>query len=344
MTLQGGLTERKIFSRPLQQAGLLPDVAGLEVYQMNHVWLLKLRSPEAKEKLLRAKTIEVKGKCCLVIDPNRREIRVKVHWVAFDAPLEAIRRAFEPYGDAKEVVRDVWKINGLLDAESTTLTVVMTLRQDLSEDSLPHQLRLFGGMVLVVVPGRAPICLRCRRKGHVRRDCKTPWCTECRGFGHDDKDCAKTYAGAAAKNNGNDVNDMVMDEAEAEEAASSATTAGRGDPCLSGASGGVATRATPPQEVEKTQGQVESPSLQDPKRAAEVPAVPPVFSIGDEDDDMILDTATSKRRHEESTKASDGEPTWRRIEKKRSALRSMKSGPKSQPRSSSLPREDRFAQ
>ncbi|KAM7297632.1 hypothetical protein ISCGN_022783 [Ixodes scapularis] len=213
------------FVRPLEQAGLLPDVAGLGVYQMNHVWLLKLRSPEAKEKLLSAGTIEVKGKCCLVIDPNRREIRVKIHWVAFDAPLDAIRRAFEPYGVFKEVVRDVWKINGLLNAESTTLTVVMTLRQDLSEDSLPHQLRFFGGMVLVVVPGRAPICLRCRCKGHVRRDCKTPRCTECRGFGHVDKDCAKTYAGAAAKNGGNDVNDMVMDEAEAEEAASSTTKA-----------------------------------------------------------------------------------------------------------------------
>ncbi|KAM7297633.1 fatty acid synthase [Ixodes scapularis] len=312
------------FVRPLEQAGLLPDVAGLGVYQMNHVWLLKLRSPEAKEKLLSAGTIEVKGKCCLVIDPNRREIRVKILWVAFDAPLDAIRRAFEPYGVFKEVVRDMWKINGLLNAESTTLTVVMTLRQDLSEDSLPHQLRFFGGMVLVVVPGRAPICLRCRCKGHVRRDCKTPRCTECRGFGHVDKDCAKTYAGAAAKNGGNDVNDMVMDEAEAEEAASSTTKAGKGDPCFSGASDGDAARATPLQEeVGMTQEQEGSPSLQDPKRAAEVPAVPPVFNVGDEGNDMILDTTTSKRRHEESTEASDGEPTWRRIEKKRNAPKSI---------------------
>ncbi|XP_042144293.1 uncharacterized protein LOC121834645, partial [Ixodes scapularis] len=149
------------FVRPLQQVGVLSELAGLGAYQMGHVWLLKLKKPGAKEKLLQAGEIQVKGRRCLAIDPYRREVRVKLHWVTFDVPVDTVRRAFEPYGEVKSVVREMWKVDVLVGVESTTLSVVLTLRQDLTLESLPHQLRFYGGTVLVVVPGRAPVCLRC---------------------------------------------------------------------------------------------------------------------------------------------------------------------------------------
>ncbi|CAN7986172.1 unnamed protein product [Ixodes hexagonus] len=93
----------KDFVGSLEQAGVRGDVAGLGAFQMGHVWLLKLHTLEAKEKLLKTGTLQVKYRPCLVIDPQKREVKVRVHWVAFDVPFEAIRRAFEAYGELHRV-------------------------------------------------------------------------------------------------------------------------------------------------------------------------------------------------------------------------------------------------
>ncbi|KAH8040032.1 hypothetical protein HPB51_009288 [Rhipicephalus microplus] len=54
-------------------------------------------------------------------------------------------------------------------------------------------MRLGSGMALVVVPGRAPLCLRCRSTGHIRRDCRVPRCAGCHAFEHDQVDCTRSY-------------------------------------------------------------------------------------------------------------------------------------------------------
>ncbi|KAM7301441.1 hypothetical protein ISCGN_016960 [Ixodes scapularis] len=84
--LEGRPYRLEDFRDPLKQVGVLPDVAGLGAYQMSHVWLLKLGTPEAKAKLLQAGSLQVKRKACLPVDPKRSELRVKLHWVSFDAP------------------------------------------------------------------------------------------------------------------------------------------------------------------------------------------------------------------------------------------------------------------
>ncbi|KAH6924382.1 hypothetical protein HPB50_016438 [Hyalomma asiaticum] len=160
------------FRDPLQELGVLKDVTGIGPFEMTHVWLIK-------EVLLNAGGIE-------------QDIALKVHWVPFHVTGEALKKAFDHYGEVKEVRQDEWKVRGFEQAESTTGIVRMTLREDLTPYALPHLLRIFGGSVLVVVPGRAPICLRCRRKGHIRRDCRVPRCAQCREFGHELKGCVRT--------------------------------------------------------------------------------------------------------------------------------------------------------
>lgn len=208
------------FIGPLRQAGVREDVAGLGAFQMGHVWLLKLHTVEAKEKLLAAGNLQVKDRLCLVIDPNMRELKIRVHWVAFDAPVEGLRRLFEPYGEVKGINREKWRIQGLADVDSTTVIVRLVLRDNMTVESLPHQLRFQGGNVLVVIPGRAPVCLRCKLTGHIRRDCKAPKCERCRVVGHEARDCVRTYARAAANQvPEDDTMAHIMDEEEAEAAA-----------------------------------------------------------------------------------------------------------------------------
>lgn len=139
--------------------------------------------------------------------------------------MDSIRRAFEPLGEVEEVSREKWKVdNGFVHVDSTTVVVRLALKEGVALESLPHQLRVSGGNVLIVVPGRAPICLRCHCTGHIRRDCRAPWCTECRAFGHKARDCVKTFARAASSKVTEESTELLMDETKDEQAATRATS------------------------------------------------------------------------------------------------------------------------
>ncbi|KAG0418305.1 hypothetical protein HPB47_004944 [Ixodes persulcatus] len=72
--------------------------------------------------------------------------------------------------------------------------VQLTLRDDISVSKIPHLLTIYGCQSLLLIPGRPPLCLRCNRVGHIRRQCRTPRCTKCQRYGHSLADCVLTYA------------------------------------------------------------------------------------------------------------------------------------------------------
>ncbi|CAN7988902.1 unnamed protein product [Ixodes hexagonus] len=117
-----------------------------------------------------------------------------------------------------EVTRDKWR-QGCQDKVSTTRSVTLRLKAGSTAGDLPHQLRVAGNLALVVVPGRAPLCLRCRRTGHIRGECRVPRCVSCGRLGHDEGQCVKTYASVAETLGGDDSSEHLMDAADAEEAA-----------------------------------------------------------------------------------------------------------------------------
>ncbi|XP_040076818.2 uncharacterized protein LOC115311799 [Ixodes scapularis] len=98
------------------------------------------------------------------------------------------------------------------------------MKDGVSLENLPHQLRTCGGNVLVVVPGRAPICLRCHRAGHIRRDCRVPRCNLCQAFGHEASSCVKTYARVTGNNTAVASDDAECMDVFVAERAATATT------------------------------------------------------------------------------------------------------------------------
>ncbi|KAH7936274.1 hypothetical protein HPB52_021315 [Rhipicephalus sanguineus] len=145
----------------------------------------------------------------------------------------------------------------------------MTLREGIIADELPDLFKFQGGAVLVVLPGRAPNCLRCRMKGRIRRDCRTPRCTTCRAVGHERQDCERTYAtviGATPKRQ--DIHDL-MAEVEAEEAASPTT---KGIIEISQDSGCAARTLAVPQEAENRRSEKESTTPVATEHSEELPA------------------------------------------------------------------------
>ncbi|KAK8774237.1 hypothetical protein V5799_011230 [Amblyomma americanum] len=299
------------FCEPLETAGVLPFVAGIGPFEMSHVWMLKLKTAEAKERLLTEGALEVKKRYCAVIEPNKRELAFRVYWVPFYGSNESAQKAFEDFGDVTDVTREQWNSPGFEDAESTTRLLLMVLKEGLSIDDLPHMLKLDGGKVLVVVPGRPPTCLRCKRTGHIRRDCRTPRCSFCRSFGHEQEGCVRTYArvatGAAPPQD--DGSELLMDQKELENS---------GAPPPSGLSDGPAFQQPElPTGNEKSQG---DPAAETTGKKADA-AAPPEEPMregtsGDHDSEAPMDaTVASIKRPRDFEKAPATDRELRRLER-----------------------------
>lgn len=206
----------------LAKPGALPDVVAFGAYQMNHVWTVTLKTAEATNKLLAAKDVNVKDRPCLLIELDNYGLRIKIHWVLHGVSDEDVGVAFLPYGRVTKVTREKWRAHGVTKKASTTRTASLKLKSGVKIDDIPHQQKIAGEMALVVVPGRAPLCLRCKNTGHIRRDCRVPRCNLCRRFGHDEAQCTNSvasYAAVTAPAKNDDLAEHMMDEADAEETA-----------------------------------------------------------------------------------------------------------------------------
>ncbi|XP_050036059.1 uncharacterized protein [Dermacentor andersoni] len=206
------------FRDALVRLELLPEVVALGAYQMNDVWAVMMKTTEATKKLLAIRSIIVKERRCIVVDPTNQGVRLKLHWMLPNVSDEDIRQALAPYGTVTDAAKERWRVQGILDKGSTTRSVTLQLKAGTTVDDIPHQLRIAGELVLAVIPGRAPLCLRCHTTGHIRRDCRVPRCEVCRRFGHERSQCVKTYAVVAGPTRREEeVSEHLMDEAEVED-------------------------------------------------------------------------------------------------------------------------------
>ncbi|XP_077539037.1 uncharacterized protein LOC144151751 [Haemaphysalis longicornis] len=135
-----------------------------------------------------------------------------------NVPDDAVRVAVAPYGRVGEVRKERWRVNAIQDKGSLR-SVTLKLKAGVTVDDLPHEFRVAGDKALVVVSGRAPQCLRCNTKGHIRRECKVPKCSLCRRFGHEASACGRSYATVTGPARDDELRENLMDEADAEDTA-----------------------------------------------------------------------------------------------------------------------------
>ncbi|XP_037582057.1 uncharacterized protein LOC119465327 [Dermacentor silvarum] len=207
------------FRDALIRLSLMPEVVALGAYQMNHLWAVTFKDEEGKKKILAADAFDVKDHRCVVVDPCDRGVRLKLYWLLHGVPDEDVRTALSPFGKVTEITRDKWRVQGCVDKGSTTRSVILKLKAGVTTEDLPHQLRVAEDVALVHVPGRAPLCLRCRGIGHIRRECRVPRCGLCRRYGHDETQCVRTYATVTGPALKEDATDHLMDVVDAVEAA-----------------------------------------------------------------------------------------------------------------------------
>ncbi|KAM7313030.1 hypothetical protein ISCGN_002951 [Ixodes scapularis] len=182
-------------------------------FQMSHVWMAVFANGAAKYKVKAQEELEIKKKKCLVIDPTKDEIKMKLLWLPPQLPDSEVKKVLEPFGTVNVITRERWRFSDLQETDTLTRFVTLVLKDHLSVDKVPHMLTIYGVNTLVVIPGRPPLCLRCKAIGHIRRQCSTPRCKQCWRYGHSTEECVVTYA---SKLQGNaspsaDVSEHLMD-------------------------------------------------------------------------------------------------------------------------------------
>lgn len=142
---------------------------------------------------------------------------MKRYWISFHVPDEAVRKALKTYDKVKDLSREERSTEGFDSVQSTRRLVMLSLKEDVTQERLPHQLRSAGVNVLVVVPGRAPLCHRWKGTGCIRRKCRVLKCDECHRFAHESENSTSTYAAVTQAVVEMEDGALDMDEEEAEE-------------------------------------------------------------------------------------------------------------------------------
>ncbi|XP_037521226.1 uncharacterized protein LOC119398032 [Rhipicephalus sanguineus] len=208
------------------------DIIGVGQYQMSHVWMVTCASSAAKQKLVNRGELRVKGRKCMVIDRETKNIKLKILWLPPHLESRRVEEAFQAYGVVKSVDREAWRCAGMEHWMTTNRDVALELKDTITVSSIPHIMSIYGHQCLVLIPGRPPLCLRCKRVGHVRRQCKTPRCMQCHRFGHSSDACVSTYASKLRSGQSSAEEphlDHLMDATEVVDATGEATGEAVGD-------------------------------------------------------------------------------------------------------------------
>ena len=168
-------------------------VLSAHVYKMNHLWAFTLRDDESKRLLVSLGELTVKGKRCLVFDPDVTELSVTVMWLLPNIPDSALTAQFSQYGTVVGGVqrRRYGPHEGMDGMENGTRAFKLRLKPGVAAEDVPHLINIGGYEGFVIIPGRAQFCLRCGLLGHIRRGCVTPRCTDCRRYGHQSDTCPR---------------------------------------------------------------------------------------------------------------------------------------------------------
>ncbi|XP_037567836.1 uncharacterized protein LOC119448682 [Dermacentor silvarum] len=172
----------------------LKEISSIGQFQMSHVWMVTCKSPMAKSNLVTCGDLSVKGRRCIVMDPEPTEVKMKLLWLPERLEDAYIRDSLQAYGKVKSISAESWRVSEMEEMRTLNRDVVLSLADGVGVGDVPHLLPVCGVQSLVLIPGRPPLCLRCNKVGHIRRNCRTPRCEDCRRFSHTAEECVVTYA------------------------------------------------------------------------------------------------------------------------------------------------------
>jgi hypothetical protein len=159
-----------------------------------NLFQLTFNTVEAAKTFLDAGDFTVKNRTAKVSMVTKTKFRIRVDWVPHFVPMSVIVNSLERSGELKvqHAHNEKSRVKGF--EHVFTLVRYFTVTADFVED-IPNFISWsFDDMVgraLVTAEDKPPVCLRCHKAGHVRKNCDEPYCNLCRSFGHPRDECTK---------------------------------------------------------------------------------------------------------------------------------------------------------
>ena len=156
-----GRISREEALRRLHHAGVeSKDIEGMYREGENSPWNAVLVS---KDQACGVNSDGIKYLAKMVVD-------LRIHWLPLYLSDDVISEVLSPFGKVLNITRD----KTLLDKDVSTWNGTRLVKLQTTEfDSrnIPHIVSLGQCGMLITMKGRAPICLKCRQSGHLRKDC-----------------------------------------------------------------------------------------------------------------------------------------------------------------------------
>ena len=171
---------------------LKDHVAAFGPLARNSEWCLTLKSDAAKDIVLCAGTLSVRGVTFYVRSADKTQFSARVLWAPSYIPNAAIVNVLEETCKVQFIVSEKSTAKGFEGIPTGNRRLVLTGLKD----DIPHTFNIINPLtnekfeILVLIPGRSPLCFRCKGTGHFRSECFTPQCRACGIFGHTYESCA----------------------------------------------------------------------------------------------------------------------------------------------------------
>lgn len=144
-----------------------------DIWSVDYSNCVTVKSDGARDLLLASPVVMLGKEELPVTLMNLAEERVtiRVHWLPPYISDDFVREYFGRYGTVLDLGREIRRLNG---SEVRTGVRIVTLRTDHNRKlSIPYMHSFQSNLTMLInIQGRPPICLRCFRVGHVRRDCE----------------------------------------------------------------------------------------------------------------------------------------------------------------------------
>lgn len=185
--------DRRVFIRSIREKFPTIHIKAVGLTGINTLWAVMLGSPEEKAEVLASPEVPVPDKepVMLIDYKTVNTIRIRVYRTPVYASERDIAKAFVQLGQ----VKGLFKTLDEDEVPTDEVKVIMEMPLTVVPDDLPDNVTILGIECPLIVPGKAPVCYRCRVRGHVRSQCSAPYCTKCKRVGHSDDTCrGKSWA------------------------------------------------------------------------------------------------------------------------------------------------------
>ena len=175
-------------------------VASFGPLARNSEWCLTLKSDAAKDLMMSAGTLKVRGCKFYVRSADKTQFAARVHWAPAFIPNAAIAKVLGESFKVQSIAMETSTCKGFEAIPTGIRRLVLTG----VKDEIPHVFTIINPNtqekfeLLITIPGRSPLCFKCKHTGHYRSECFTPYCRQCGVYGHSTEKCvmANSYSSA----------------------------------------------------------------------------------------------------------------------------------------------------